>query len=266
MQHYKQSLYSVYSGEDSMEGTPETKSIPFSSEDTRCESLTMAKSTAALMDNVHDPFVGTSTKPKSEAKLSATASSFEPFGLGLGFGSLASTKLMTSMALKSAAPLPGTAQHLEYIIAAEENSPLRRAPPAPQATKVGFFTTEVLASRHVKITGIFLDDIRDRVQESINVRLMVLFIPCPYLFDSHLRSLTYILQKFNNSDYQSKSISRLEQVKNIVYLSFADIRDAIAFYNAIAKHHDNMAVEYIQGNNLDEVSSTNTNFIHSIHC
>jgi hypothetical protein len=29
------------------------------------------------MDIVHDPFVGISTKPKSEVKLSATASSFE---------------------------------------------------------------------------------------------------------------------------------------------------------------------------------------------
>jgi hypothetical protein len=52
----------------------------------------------------------------------------------------------------------------------------------------------------------------------------------------------------------------LEQVNNIVYLSFADIRDAVAFYNAIAKHHDNMAVEFIQGNDLNEVGSTNTDF------
>jgi hypothetical protein len=53
----------------------------------------------------------------------------------------------------------------------------------------------------------------------------------------------------------------LEQVNNIVYLSFADIRDAVAFYNAIAKHHDNMAVEFIQGNDLNEVGSTNTDFL-----
>jgi hypothetical protein len=188
MQHYKESPYSGYGGGESTEGTPETKLTSFSPEDGRDKNFAMAKPTTNPMDHVHDPFVGTSNMPKSEGKLSATASSFEPFGLGLNFGSLPSTKSMYSMAPKSAAPLPGTTQHLESIIAAEENSPYRRAPPpAPLVTKLGFFSTESLASRHVKVTGIFLDDIRDRVQASIDVSLLVSFIS----------SLLYLIHLFD---------------------------------------------------------------------
>jgi hypothetical protein len=37
-------------------------------------------------------------------------------------------------------------------------------------------------------------------------------------------------------------------------LSFADIRDAVATYNAIARDHDNLAIDFIQPNELNEVS------------
>jgi hypothetical protein len=47
----------------------------------------------------------------------------------------------------------------------------------------------------------------------------------------------------------------LEQVGNVVYLSMADDRDAVAIYNAIARDHDDLAVEFIQPNELNEVSS-----------
>ena len=77
---------------------------------------------------------------------------------------------MTTMAPKSSGPLPGTAQHLENIIAAEENSPRRLAQPSsPKATKLSSFTTETLISRHIKVASIFMEDIRDRIQESIDV-------------------------------------------------------------------------------------------------
>lgn len=171
---YKESPYSIYGGGQSMEGTPETKLTSFSPEDLNHNSYFNTNSTTNSMDNVHDPFFGTSSKPKSEGKLSATASAFEPFGLGVTFGSISSTKSLNLMAPKSAGPLPGTAQYLESIIAAEENSPRRRAeradPPAPPVTKSGFFTTEAVCSRHVKITSIFLDDVRDQVREAIDVR------------------------------------------------------------------------------------------------
>jgi len=47
----------------------------------------------------------------------------------------------------------------------------------------------------------------------------------------------------------------VEQVKNIVYLAFADIRDAMAFRAAVAQDHDNISVEFIQVNDFNEVSS-----------
>lgn len=175
MYHHKESPYSAYGGPESMEATPDTKLTWFSPEDSKDKSYSMTKPTPGAMENVHDPFIATS-KPKSEGKLSATASSFEPFGLS--FGSLSSTKSMTTMAPKSSAPMPGTTQYLENIIAVEENSPRRRVPPpsVPMVTKSGLFTTETLVSRHIKITSIFLHDIRDRVQASIDVSLLIYFL------------------------------------------------------------------------------------------
>ncbi|KAE9374888.1 hypothetical protein N431DRAFT_405942 [Stipitochalara longipes BDJ] len=226
------SPYSAYGGGESFEGTPETKLTSFSPEDGSVNNFAVPKSATNPMNTVHDPFVGSSGKPKTEAKLSATASSFEPFGLGLNFGSLSLTKSTTLKAPKSAIAMPGTTQYLESIIAAAENSPRRGAPApssAPQVTKGGFFSTESIANRHLKVIGIFIDDIRDRVEQSF--------------------------EKFNKSEYEQKSTFRMEQVKNIVYLAFADIRDAMAFRAAITQDHDNISVEFIQGNDLNEINS-----------
>jgi hypothetical protein len=166
MMNYQQSPYSAYGDAESVDGTPDTKFTSFSPEEFKDKSYSMVNSTPGAMDNVHDPFIA--TKPKSEGKLSATATSFEPFGIS--FGSLSSTKSMTTTAPKSSGPLPGTAQHLENIIAAEENSPHRLAQPSsPKVTKLGSFTTETPISRHVKVASIFMEDIRDRIQGSIDV-------------------------------------------------------------------------------------------------
>ncbi|PMD43807.1 hypothetical protein L207DRAFT_631842 [Hyaloscypha variabilis F] len=203
---------------------------PFFQESGMHNNFAVPKSGTNAMGTVHDPFVGTSTKAKSDGKLSATASSFQPFGLGLGFGSLPSTKSIPAKVPKST--IAFTTEYLESVIAAEENSPRRGAsdsPPAPQVTKGGFFSTESIANRHIKVIGIFIDDVGDRVQQS---------------FD-----------KFNKSAYEQKSTWRTEQVKNVVYIAFADIRDAMEFRIAIAQDHDNISVEFIQVNDLNEINS-----------
>lgn len=144
-----------------MGGTPSTRITSFSPEDCRDKSFNLVKSTTSNLG--HDPFVGPSFKPKPEAKLSATATSFEPYGLG--FSSHPSAKLMTSMA-----PIPGTAQYLKSIIAAEEKSPNRQqVSSTSEVTKMGYFTTETLASRHLKVASFFKEDIRSQVQQSIEV-------------------------------------------------------------------------------------------------
>jgi hypothetical protein len=153
-----------------MENNPAGNMTPFFPESGMHNNFAVPKSGTNAMGTVHDPFVGTSTKAKSDGKLSATASSFQPFGLGLGFGSLPSTKSIPAKVPKST--IAFTTEYLESVIAAEENSPRRGAsdsPPAPQVTKGGFFSTESIANRHIKVIGIFIDDVGDRVQQSFDV-------------------------------------------------------------------------------------------------
>jgi len=47
----------------------------------------------------------------------------------------------------------------------------------------------------------------------------------------------------------------MERVKNIVYLAFTDVRDALAFSAVVARDHDKISVEFIQVNDLNDVSS-----------
>jgi len=138
---------------------------------------------ANTMGIVHDPFVG-SNKSKGEGKLSATASSFQPFGVGYNFTPL-SPKLLPLKGIKlpkGVAPMPGTAEHVESIIAAAEKSPRRGASApssAPLVTKGGFFSTESVTNRHIKVTGIYIDDVDVRVQQSLEVSFLSLLAALP---------------------------------------------------------------------------------------
>ena len=168
-----------------MESTEDASKIKSASPDNgRIGNISGSSGSTNTMGVVHDPFVG-SSKAKGEGKLSATASSFQPFGIDFNFTSASAIKVMNLKGVKvpkSALPMPGTAAHVESIIAAEEKSPQRGAPTPPSAsrsaplvTKGGFFSTESVHSRHVKVIGIFIDDVGVRVQKSIEVRLLGIF-------------------------------------------------------------------------------------------
>jgi hypothetical protein len=184
MTKHKASPYSSQGGA-SAEGTPDTGLTAFSPEDSKnIISYPIAKSAATPLKSVHDPFVSTSTKPKAEQKLSATAASFRPFGLN--YGSLSSTKSMTLTASRLSGPIPGTAQHLQQIIAAEENSPRRRA--QTEITKSGTFTTDTRAGRHIKISSIFLTDVSQVVQASMDVSHCLSYSPSKVNFTCCFRN------------------------------------------------------------------------------
>lgn len=161
-----QSPFSAQGDDDSFDGTPNTRLTAFSPEDTK-DGNTYKGNFAANRDNmINDPFV-TDVKAKLDQKLSPTASSFQP--LGLGFHLPGSGKTASSIAGPSNAPVPGTAQHLQYIIATEENSPRRRAPQGAMS-KYGQFTTETKAGRHIKVESLFkTEDISQVVDESMDV-------------------------------------------------------------------------------------------------
>jgi hypothetical protein len=165
MTKHKVSPYSSQGGA-SIEGTPDTKFTSFSPEELKgSNSYAAAKTATTPLKSVHDPFFSTSTKAKVEQKLSATATSFQPFGLK--YASPSSAKSMPSQASRSSAPIPGTAQHLQQIIEAEENSPRRRT--QIEITQSGTFTTNTRAGRHIKISSIFLTDVSQVVQASMDV-------------------------------------------------------------------------------------------------
>jgi len=168
--------YSPY-GSESTKGASEIKSASLTPERGGTGVNHGSEDPTYTMGTIHDPFVA-SNKPKGDGKLSATASTFQPFGLSFNVGSLQSTKLMTLKGIKTqkaATPMPGTAEYVKSIIAAEENSPRRGVPapsPAPLVTKGGFFSTESIANRHIKVTGIFIDDVGVRVQQSLEVSFL----------------------------------------------------------------------------------------------
>jgi hypothetical protein len=85
-----------------------------------------------------------------EQKLSATASAFQPYGIRV-------TPMNT-------APIPGTAQHLNAIIAAEE-SPSKPA----EITHFGIFTTDTDATRNIKVSSLQDLNISAMIHTSLNV-------------------------------------------------------------------------------------------------
>jgi len=167
------SLYGVESANGSY-GTPDTKITAFSPEDVRGLKGSGTKYTNTLsIAEEHDPFVSSSStyNGKGKAKvsgLSATAPEFDPYKNkdDVNGG-------MVSEALRGGAPIPGTAEHLTAIIAAE-NSPSKR----PEATHFGVFTTSMDKSRNFKITGINFDaqEFYDKVVASMAVSNLAIWL------------------------------------------------------------------------------------------
>jgi hypothetical protein len=85
-----------------------------------------------------------------EQKLSATASAFQPYGL--------------RVAPMNTAPIPGTTQHLNAIIAAEA-SPSKPA----EITHFGIFTTDTDATRNIRVSSLQDLNISAMIHTSLDV-------------------------------------------------------------------------------------------------
>jgi len=158
MSYYKTSPNSSHDGLQSMDATPDTKLTAFSPDDVRSIKIPSASRSAdTSTESCHnDPFVSAGSKPKAEQKLSATASTFQPFGLkNVGLAPISST------------PVPGTADHLHAIIAADAD--VVRDPITSEVLGAGKFTTDTLASRSIKVESIFKNDISKLVESSLEV-------------------------------------------------------------------------------------------------
>lgn len=147
--------------DESIQGTPQTTLTAFSPEDARGFKVTSTRSSERPQQAAQaDPFVSAS-KTKQDQKLSATASSFQPFGLRVRSTAPASTSASTSR------PIPGTTQYLDAVIE-KENSPARSVQEI-ELTQFGTFTTSTLLSRTVKIASVYKTDVMPLVQASWKV-------------------------------------------------------------------------------------------------
>jgi hypothetical protein len=159
---YSQSPHSSSGAADSGEGTPDTRLTSFSPEDARLVKPSNTKSTGTpLKASQQDPFVTTSSKPKGEQKLSATASAFQPFGLRVSSSSSA------PVTTHGSAPVPGTIQYLDGVIAAQLSP--SSGTQHPELTQQGTFSTDTGATRCIKIANIYDGDVFHLVEASMNV-------------------------------------------------------------------------------------------------
>ncbi|KAH6715650.1 RNA recognition motif 2-domain-containing protein [Leptodontidium sp. MPI-SDFR-AT-0119] len=134
--------------DESVQNTPYTTLTAFSPEDARVPQSSTTRSAMGPPGTHSDPFV-TSAKSKAEQKLSATASSFKPFGLR-----------SSSMAVGSSGsgPIPGTTQYLDAVI--EKASP----PRTDAEMSFGVFTTSTMMSRNIKVSSIMKNDVMPLIE------------------------------------------------------------------------------------------------------
>jgi hypothetical protein len=149
------SPHSSFDSNDGFDTTPESKLTAFSPED-RCvtgNSFGAKAGGAPLTAGYHDPFVTTNAKNK-EVKLSATASTFQPFGINAGSSASASS----ATRVRSSSTTPGT---LEYLQKETLN--------AGDVDRFGTFTTDTGASRCMKVTSLYGANAQKLVEASLAV-------------------------------------------------------------------------------------------------
>ncbi|KAG4429448.1 hypothetical protein IFR05_015070 [Cadophora sp. M221] len=134
--------------DESVQNTPYTTLTAFSPEDARVPQSSTTRSAMGPPGTHNDPFV-TSAKSKAEQKLSATASSFKPFGLR-------GSSMATSSS--SSGPIPGTTQYLDAVI--EKASPSR----TDAEMSFGVFTTSTMMSRNIKVSSIMKNDVMPLIE------------------------------------------------------------------------------------------------------
>ena len=152
---YSGSQHSSSGSNDSFDATPESKLTAFSPEDRKMTAKSYGPDLggALLTAGSHDPFVTTHGKNK-EVKLSATASTFQPFGNISG-------------------PNASSASHDHVPRSSSTTNTLgykqSEALNAGDVGEFGMFTTETGASRCMKVTSIYGANARNLVEESLAV-------------------------------------------------------------------------------------------------
>lgn len=159
MTSYTYSPYSSTGNGESAGGTPGTGLTAFSPDDPRIpRTVNVGRSPGELLkEGQHDPFV-TSSNSKAGLGLSATASSFRPVGRVVTLSGPVIANIPT--------PLPGTAQHLNHLIA---NSAPPHAREVVEGVKYGTFTTDTGATRCIKVYSIYDKIVMPAVQASLDV-------------------------------------------------------------------------------------------------
>lgn len=154
---------------ESADGSPETKMTAFSPEDTPIMDDGGSRNlinlySSPLKANSPDPFVSTGTK--SEQKLSATATAFQPFVLKYG-------SISIPLIANGSGPLPGTMQYLEKVVAS--NPSILGSDPLAEPSQCGIFSTDTGASRCLEVNLMYDGDAKKLVLDFLEVS----GIPCP---------------------------------------------------------------------------------------
>ncbi|KAL2068332.1 hypothetical protein VTL71DRAFT_16430 [Oculimacula yallundae] len=190
--------------DESVQNTPYTTLTAFSPEDVRVSQSSSSRSGMATPATQSDPFV-TSAKSKAEQRLSATASTFQPFGMR---GSSMST------ASSSSGPVPGTAQYLDAVIEKATSSPK-----GDSEMSFGVFTTNTMMTRNIKVSSIMKDDVMPLIETT--------------------------WKKLHKAGNSIRGSYKFRDSGDTVYIRLGSISDAPTVYNGLSKDHDNIAVEYV---------------------
>jgi hypothetical protein len=162
-----------------------------------------------------------------EQKLSATASAFQPYGF--------------RVASINTAPIPGTAQHLNAIIAAA-TSPSKPT----EIVRFGMFTTDTLTTRNIKVSSLKDLNISAMIHTSLDVSQL--------LTDSRNPTDKPTQQLLMKGHKQMGSRRMENDGHDNIYLRLAHIGDALAISKAISTDHKDLLVDFVSTETFAQVS------------
>ncbi|CZT46411.1 related to mei2 protein [Rhynchosporium secalis] len=205
--------------DESVQNTPYTTLTAFSPEDVRLQQSSTSRSGMGPPTTQSDPFV-TSDKSKAEQKLSATASTFQPFGMR------GSSMVPTSL---SSSPVPGTTQYLDAVIEKATSSPK-----GDPEMGFGTFTTNTMMTRNIKVSSIMKNEVMPLIETT--------------------------WKKLHKAGNSVRGSFKFRDIGDTVYIRLGNISDAPTVYNALSKDHDNIAVEYVSINTINKGLSPQQEF------
>ena len=153
---YSGSPQSSSDSNEAFDGTPESKLTAFSPEDraVAAKPFGVTIGGASLAAGPHDPFITPDTKGR-DVKLSATASTFQPFAINAG----PSPTYSSSTRVRSSSETPGTLEFLQ-----------KETLDAAEPDRFGTFTTDTGATRCMKVTSLYGANAQQLVESSLVVR------------------------------------------------------------------------------------------------